>query len=302
MRTIKEKIAWTDILNPSTEDIELLKKQFNFHPLILKELTSPSPRIRIESFEDYLFIVYHVPVYDAQTKTSRRAEIDFIVTKNHLITIHYEPLEQIDDLYSKLLNDEDLRKKVFKETTLLAVHHIFDRLIAFSMRQLRHVEEKIGALTHESAMDNHEDLLKRLGFIKRDILDYRLITGTQEKFFESLKKIGMEFWGVKNKVYLADLENENNPIHQNVNNYLEIVESLEVTNAQLLSIETNNTIKKFTVGAFLFSIPFFFVFLQSIPYISQFTLASPLHFWLTASFVILLVLSLGAMLRKKGLF
>ena len=301
MRTIKGKISWTDILNPAEEDIEFLKKKFDFHPLILKELTQPSPQIRIENFESYLFIVYHVPVYDPDSKTSRKAEIDFIITKDHLISIHYEPLQQIDGLYSKLLSDKELQEKVLKETTLVALHHIFGRMIAFSMRQLRHIEEKIAMLTHESVANSKEELLLRLGYVKRDILDYRLVTGTQEKFFENLRKIGSEFWGIKSKVYLADLENENNPVHRNINNYLEIVESLEQTNAQLLNLESNEIIKKFTVGAFLFSIPFFFVFLQGIPYISQFTLASALHFWLAASFVILVVFVIGMILRKKGL-
>ncbi len=81
MVTVKGKVTWTDILRPTKGDAETLKKKYNFHPIILDEILHPSARSRVEKYNNYLFLTYHLPFYDPILKTARRAEIDFLITK-----------------------------------------------------------------------------------------------------------------------------------------------------------------------------------------------------------------------------
>src|ERR1700741_4259999 len=93
-------VTWHDIRlkHPRSEEappepeLEKLGGEFKIHPLIIKEMESPSARARVEAYDDYLFLVYQFPVYDTQEKVSRRAEIDFVITKNHVITVGYESM------------------------------------------------------------------------------------------------------------------------------------------------------------------------------------------------------------------
>lgn len=302
MRTIKEKVTWVDILKPNDADIAALKKQHKFHPVILDELLHPSPRIRVERFDHYLFIVYHFPEYDPELKTSRRTELDILITKDKIITVHYEQLTELNSLFDQLSQNETERKKILGHDSMLLTYQIFERAIAFSLRQLRHIEERVSFVTQEIFNNKEEDLLKKISYIKRDILDYRLITHPQEKFFQNLHDLGIKFWGGEAKVYLSDLINDNLPVHRNLENYFQVIESLETTNTQLLNVETNQVIKKFTVGAFVFSFIFLFVFLQSIPHISDFVLASPMRFWIIFALVLALVGVLGYIFKKKKLW
>ena len=300
MRTIRGKTAWVDVIKPNEADIAALKKLHGFHPIILDELLHPSPRIRIEHFDSYLFIVYHLPEYNPELKTSRRTELDFLVTKDKIITIHYENIPELNTLFDQLAGDEAQRKTMLGGDSLLLLYEIFERAIAFSLRQLRHIEERVSFVGQEifNSKEN-EELLKKISYIKRDILDYRLITHPQEKFFAQLQEIGHQFWGPKSKVYLSDLVNENLPVHRNVDNYFQVIESFETTNAQLLDAETNAIIKKFTVGAFLFSIPLFFIFAVETKYIGDIFLSSPTVFWTTFSILNALMIGLWFIFKKK---
>lgn len=285
MRTVKGKVTWVDILKPNEADLAAIKKLHNFHPIILDELLHPSPRIRIEHFESYLFIVYHFPEYNTELKTSQRTELDILITKDKIITIHYDNIPELNAFFDQLSNDETERKRILGSDSLLPMYQIFERAISFSLRQLRHIEERVSFVGQEIFNTKGVELLKKISYVKRDILDYRLITHPQEKFFLTLHEIGLNFWGPKSRVYLSDLVNDNIPVHRNLDNYFETIESLETTNAQLLDAETNATIKSFTIGAFLVSIPLYFVFFNEFTYIHDIFASTPTRFW--TSFVVI---------------
>ncbi len=299
MRTIKDKVTWIDVLKPNDGDIEALRKLRVFHPILLDEITHPSVRGRIEQYSKYMFVAYHIPIYDPQEKTSRRAEIDFLITKNTIVTAHHETLEPIEKLFQELLRSEEKKKDMLGKNSYELMYNLLQEFISFSARQLHHIEERVSFLSNEIFHDRSGDLLRKISYVKRDILDFRLITRPQNILFTALLENGIKFWGEDSRVYLADLIGDNQKLAQTLDNYYEIIESLETTNAQILSAQTNETIKKITAGAFLSSIPLFYIFAVSIPYIGDVLLATPLTFWCTFLAMIGLVGYLTYRFKKK---
>ncbi len=279
MRSIKEKITWIDVFKPNEADLKALKKLHPFHPVILNELLQPSARPRSEHYRTYLFLIYHLPMYDSEAKTSRRVEIDILITKNTIITVHYDRLAQLDEFFDSLLKDPGLRKKALGGSTFLPLYYLLLEMTKFSLRQLRHIEDNLTAVADEMFKRRTTALLKKISYIKRDILDYRLIVTPQKELFTSLSEIGLPFWGADSEFYLRAMIGDNLRLSQALQNYFETINALEQTNSQLLNAETNTIIKRFTIAAFLFSVPLFFIFTLSIPYVSEHVLTSALRFW-----------------------
>src|SRR5687768_18177642 len=51
---------WVDIDSTNRHQLAVLEKIFNFHPLSIEDAVSPSSRVKVEEFPDYLFIVVRV--------------------------------------------------------------------------------------------------------------------------------------------------------------------------------------------------------------------------------------------------
>src|ERR1700689_1904635 len=126
-------VQWIDIQKPTGKDIAWLKEKFKLHPVIVDELKGPSARARVEQYDDYLYFVYYFPLYDTKDEASVRTEIDFIVTKSSVVTLHYEPMTGV-------LDDFDLGTT---SSSLQLVYGIIQHLLTFQERQLRHVREKV---------------------------------------------------------------------------------------------------------------------------------------------------------------
>ena len=152
-----------DITQPKESDLAALKKTFGLHPLIVEELREPSARARVEATNDYIFFIYYFPLYDTKDEASVRSEIDIIVNKNTVATVHYEPLGAV-------LGDFEVGDC---KTSLELLCRIVEHLLTFEERQLRHIREKVEQIGHDVFKNQERGVLERIMSLKRDILEYR---------------------------------------------------------------------------------------------------------------------------------
>ncbi len=297
--TKSPKITWIDILSPTKTDIDFLKKQHNFHPIILDELLHFSSRSRVEFYRDYLFLTYHLPIYDKSLKTSRKAEVDFLVTKNQVITIHYEDLEPIDNFMRTISNNQNFKNQSMQDTAR-CTYYIIQAIISFSMRQLRHVEDNIQEISKEIFKGKETQLLQKISYAKRDILDYSIISAPQEILLDSLGDVGVKFWGEEFRIYFDDLGGDYSKVTQHVENYRATLEALETTNGQLLNAKTNSVMQRFTIFAFLAVPMSIFLSLTSISFINQYLGAHPATFWGIFVLLGIIMVTLVAVFKKRG--
>ena len=248
METIGGKIKWVDIVKPSGEDLEWLQKNFGLHPIVIDELKNYSIHGRVESSEEYLYLIYHFPFYDSLEKISRRAEIDLIVTKKDVITVRYDDIEIFEDF--KKTFDEKYGGKKFPDSTIELAYQLLSHLINFNQRQLNHIQEKTETVGAELFKGNEADLLKKISYIKRDLSEYQLIAKPQQHLFSSLIERGQNFWGPKSKVYFEDLLGKYLKLLARLEYYREAIMDFESTNNQLMNVRTNETMKMFTILAF----------------------------------------------------
>ena len=300
MKIIKHKLTWIDIINPTKKDIEFIRKQHRFHPIILDELLHTSARSRVEPYERYLFMTYHLPIYDRNVKSSRKGEIDFLITKDKIITVHYEDLEPLNNFWRHLNNDPNFKDRALGENTGRLAYYIIEEILFFSQRQLRHIEESVSQLTKELFQGQEGQLLEKISYLKRDILDYNIISKPQEIILESMKEVGAKFWGETMRIYFSDLSGDHLKIMQLLENFKETVNSLEQTNSQLLNAKTNAVMKRFTVLAFLTFPMVLFTSMFNVNIFQKYLGENLLVFSVVFFSVLIFTVSMLIFFRKKG--
>ena len=299
MRIIKHKLTWIDVLKPTKKDVEFIRKQHRFHPIILDELLHASARSRVELYDKYLFLTYHLPIYDKVLKNSRRAEIDFLITKDKAITVPTEDLEPLNNFWRRLSNDPHFKDRALSESTGRILYYLLEEILAFSQRQLRHIEEHVSELTKELFKNKEAELLQQISYLKRDILDYSIISKPQAIILESLINVGQRFWGEQIKIYLSDLAGDHLKIMQQLDNFKETIDSVEQTNSQLLNAKTNAVMQKFTVLAFL-TVPLVLLTqIFSTDAIKDRVSDDPLIFWVSFGFVLIVTILLLVFFKRK---
>lgn len=288
MPQIKTGATWTDIFRPTKTDLAWLKKKFHIHPVILEELKEPSARTRIEALDHYLYLIYYFPVYDRAEQTSRRAEIDFIITKDAVVTVHYENLEALSEL--KLNPEANSYKLVYK---------IIGSLMSFEERQLRHVGEKVEMVSKELFKNKEGAVLEVVSRLKRDISEYRIIVRHQGSLLRSFAQRGARFWGEDARVYLDDLVGDHLKIIGHTDDYREAISDFEDTNNQLMNLKINAVMQTFTTLSFL-TFPFMLIATIFNMNVRGLPLAdNPNGFWIIFSSMAAAMVLLAAYFKKR---
>jgi magnesium transporter len=285
-------VQWVDVEKPSEKDLAWLGKEYRLHPIIVDELRGPSARGRVEAYKDYLYFIYYFPVYDLDDEASTRTEIDFIVTKNSVATVHYDGL-------GDAMSGFDIAQC---DSSLAVTYQIIEHLVNFQERQLRHIREKVEAVGKEIFKDKEKEVLERITYLKRDVSEYRIVVRLQEPILRSLLAKGKKFWGDSAEIYLNDLMGDQLKVVNQLEDYREAIADFEDTNNQLMNLKINSVMKTFTSLSFLT-----FPFLLIAALFSMNTRGTPIinlpgAFWIVLGIMVVGMVVMTIYFKRKGWF
>jgi magnesium transporter len=252
MQKIKiQNLTWIDIVDPDKKDIEYLKQNFNFHPLVINELLTPTLRPKVEHYDHYLYMVLHFPIYHPKEKTSKSMEVDFLITPNILITVRYSKIQPLTEFWKKCEAGEN--KPFIENSSASLLYSMLQELNNFSFRQIDHITQKIDSLEKEifnnKKSKKEEKLVEDISIIRRDVLDFRRSLKPQHSILESLKLKGVEFFGKSTEPYFNDIIGDGMRVWNLLENHKETIESLQEANDSLISNKTNRIMKVLTLFA-----------------------------------------------------
>lgn len=235
-------------MTPSENDLLYLKENFNFHPFILKSILPPIHHPRFENYNDYLFLVIHYPFFDEIAKETKGRELDIIVTKETLITVRYNNIPPLQSFFTRLNLYEKERKEFTDEGIGEVLYRLLNELLRNSFPKLDHISEKIDMIEKEIFKAQHQKgVIEEISSLKYDLINFKRITQPQLPVFEKLKKDSKKFFGEHFEPYFNELVNCFLTIKEVLETHHRTLNELEETNANLLSIKTNEIMKVLTI-------------------------------------------------------
>src|SRR4051812_42402009 len=103
--------TWVDIDHGTPEEIHEIMDTYHIHPFVAKELTSITPKPRIEFHDKYIYCILHFPAWKHTHSTdNKNQEVDFIIGKDILITARYDTIDALHELSKDLEVDQILEK------------------------------------------------------------------------------------------------------------------------------------------------------------------------------------------------
>ncbi len=297
-KTKINNMTWWHVARPTEKDLQEVAKLVRPHHLIMEELTAVSDRSKVEVYDDYLYLVYHLPIWNAQERTSRRGEIDIVATKKAVVSVTYENLEPLEQFR------RDIRGKLAGKIQGPAqlIHYLLEEVHVFSLRELRHVEEKANAVGAKIFKHADSALLEEISYIKRDVLDFGIIAASQKTTLESLAEVGANFYDADAKIYFTDLLGGLLRVHYLLENLRATITSYSETVSQIFQFKTSEIIRRFSILGFLTFPLLLYATIALQPTVAPTFIQNPSEFWVVFGTIFVIVVGLAAIFRKKGWF
>ena len=305
VREMKYKdLLWIDIEKPAVSDINMLEKKFNFHELLLEDCMTEHQRSKIDDYEEYFFIVLHMPRYKKDLQIIEAAEIDMFIGPNYLITLHEGELKPLTALASLCYTQEKAKMEYMSEGSALLLYEITKRLFDYCMPML----DKIGILLNKINIDIFKDtsksMLQNISMTKMQIINFRRVVKPVRPVILMLEKVIIKYLPENMEIYFDDITDKAEKIWDMLENQKEVIESIDSTFTSLTNYKSNNLMAVFTIIQVVI-LPMtlvgglFSMNVEGIPMHGY-----PNAFWIVFGMIMLptIIIALSMLINKKKLF
>jgi len=212
-RTTNDKLVWLNINNTGKDEIEFLRKKYNFKLSQLQAslAKATAQRPMVEQGDSYLFIILHFPIFKEGSIVP--AEIEFFIGHGYLITIHNNNIPTLNEFFNVCKKGGDSTLAYQYESSAVLLYEILEKLllncyslldknsirindaeeIIFAQMQKRAVSS-ILSLRHNiinfrKIMQNHRNIIRKLTQMKSSIIPSQQIKAYYNKLIDHSKNI-----------------------------------------------------------------------------------------------------------------
>ena len=290
-------VIWVDLESPSRDEVQDIVDEFKVDSVVAEELLLPSTKPHSEFRAGYVYMVLHFPAL-RHSHRSREQEIDFIVGKDFIVTVHYDTVDPLHKF-----------SKVFEVHSILDKHigtHAGFILFSLLKKLYKSVEHEVEFVRHglavieENIFTGHEvDMVEAISNSARDLLNLRQVIEPHREVLREFETGGVTLFGEDFAPYLRATSNEYYRVHNHIMRATESLHELRETNNSLLTTKQNQTMKTFTVLAF-FTLPLSFLAAlfgmntDETPFVSN-----PHGFWIVIGMMAIVSLCMFIYFRYK---
>ncbi|MEN9390634.1 MAG: hypothetical protein RLZZ283_734 [Candidatus Parcubacteria bacterium] len=241
-------LTWIDLEAPTADEAEAVVKEFNLDPSYISEILSPTLKPRLDAYVNYLYLVLHFPAYRHMHGFVADHEVDIIVGKSYLITIHYEVVAAIRDFASAFEAAVLMKRK-----GALHAGHVVLELTKYLYQgvesELDSIEESVTEIEKAIFRGRERDMVKPISITMRELLHHKRLLASQDDELKELEQVGPSLFGTTDKTHLSQIPTLHYRVYARALMLVETLSELRATNDSLLSTKQNEITKNLTIVA-----------------------------------------------------
>lgn len=243
-----KNLRWVNIKGvPAAKDIDWIKQNTNFHPLVIEELLSPTLHPKLDFYEDHLYLVLHFPEFKKEEGEVAAAELDIIASRELLVTIQYADMPAINKLFDTLSKDENLKAKYLGGNAGLLLHKILETKFEFVIKQMDYVVRKVDEVEDKIFKAKRRKLVESISLLQKEVVDIRRTQKPAAIILKALTSRAKELFGKDSSPYFTDLETLHAKVSDIIENQRDTLQTLFATNEALIAHRLNDIMKTLTI-------------------------------------------------------
>src|SRR6201747_739994 len=241
-------LRWVNIEHPGALERAWLEEHFDFHALDLEDVLSRNQRPKIDVYDEYLFSVLNLPVFDRNAKRLGAGELDLFVGPDYLVTIPNQPLQPVEYLFERCRSKEELREQLFSRGSGYLLYRLVDDSFDYCFPMLRKIGNKLDALEDDIFEERGDEVVRDISNVKQEIINFRKVIRPQRPVLRDLEKVKQRYLApdLDLEIYFDDIVDAPERIWDMLEKYKEVAEALEGTNESVISHRLNDSIRVLT--------------------------------------------------------
>lgn len=228
---------------------------FDIHPLVLEDIVNPRQRIKIEFYDDYIFIVLKMITYSVERESFKKENVSLILGKQFLISFQEEPGD-VFDVVRKRLHAEGSRIRSSGSDYL--AYRLIDLIVDHYYVVAEKYGEQIERLEIELSEKSDSVLLNEIQALKRELLLFLRAVLPLGEVLTGIMKVDLLLITDNTRVYLNDVKDHFMQVRDTITSFRELAADMLDGYLSMTSYKMNEVMQVLTIFAAIF-IPLTFI-------------------------------------------
>jgi magnesium transporter len=248
-------LRWIDLTQQDDRTLALLRDRFGLHPLAIEDCAHFDQRPKLEEYGGYLFVVIHGFASRSEDGSEiEPLELHAFLGKDYLLTIHEQPLIELDHVFRRILGDPLLARRGVD----FVYYTLVDAIVDANFLILDRISDTLDDIEDE-ILHHHEDAqLARMFKMKKTLVSMRRILSPQRDVFAILSKRGHPCISDRTSLYFRDVYDHLIRIYEAIDTGRDLLGNALDAYLSMVAQRTNDVMKRLTILAAVF-LPLTFV-------------------------------------------
>jgi magnesium transporter len=244
-------LTWIDMESPSKEEVSHVMEEFSVPSLVAEEAISNTVHAKVELYDHLIYMILHFPPSRHAGSKNTEQEIDFIIGKDFIITVHYESIHSIEQFAKAFESQNAFEQKTKMLNGGFLFIEMMKLLYVHSLHKLDDATKVIKEIEYY-IFNGHEDMMvKKISETGKKLLDFKQALRFHHDILRSYVDASVKLFGEDYRYYAEVVNSEFNKVNNLLESNRDALSELQRTNDSLLSTKTNDTMRTFTILTFV---------------------------------------------------
>jgi magnesium transporter len=283
----KGQFVWLDMQAPQDGDIAILRHEFKFHPLAIEDATKHHERPKVESYDNYYFLVFYAISYDEKGNRLRTEPMNLFIGANYLVSVHQGEIKAIDETIKRWQKDEE----EFGQDAGAILYALLDTITDDYFPVIDRLADQVETIEEQIFERFSEDALQSVFALKRDLLSVRRIVAPERDVLNVLIRREVPIFDSHTIQYLQDVYDHIVRITDSIDTYRDLLSSALDAFLSVQSNRLNQIVKVLTITSIVLMTDALIAGIYGMNFEFIPGLHSAYGFW--GSILVMIVLSVG---------
>jgi len=256
----KERLFWLDLEAPTSEEFQLLRDVFQFHPLAVEDATRPHQRPKVDEYEGYFYLVadevslqltaasLEQTAKDANVEDAQSRQVSMFLGANYLVTVHISPVKVVATLRDRC----DHNRRLLTRGADFLLYALLDGLVDGYFPLLDALDEIMDNLEDRIVGRPVQGTLEIIFRLKRVLTRLRRLTAPLREVLQTLTT--REFPNIQERTlpYFRDIADHLFRIYETLDSYRDLMSNMLDAYLSQVSNEMNRVMQRLAVVGTVF--------------------------------------------------
>jgi magnesium transporter len=225
-------------------------EHFGLHPLVLEDILNTHQRTKLEEYDDYLYVVARMLIAGKNEEDTFHSEqVSFVLGKRFVATFQEIPGDVFNPVRQRVEQGRGKSRRLGPDYLL---YSLLDAIVDNYFVLLQSVADRIEDVENAITSDPKPPDLDRVHRLRRELAYVRRVVWPLRDVVAELDRSDSPLVSDETRVYLRDLHDHVVQVTESVENFRDVLASLQDLYVSALSNRTNEVIRVLTIISTIF--------------------------------------------------